>query len=380
VLILAVDTALAACSAAILDTDPGKLLAHRHEAMERGHAERLPLQVEAILAEAGLRARDIDRFAATRGPGSFTGVRIGLAMARGLALATGKPAIGVGTLDALAAAVPAPGNPPVAAAIDARRGEVYVQRFDGQPSTPRLLSHAGAAVLAGPAPVILTGTGAALLAPLIPGAALSSASPFPDAAMVARLAATLDPASHPPEPLYLRTADAKPPQHTAAAAAIAEAGAGECALLANLHAASFDTGWNEAEFAALLAMPGAIALVAGPSAQSPPVAFLLARAAAGEAEIVTIATAPAARRLGLARRLVEHLFALLEGRGAEAVFIEVAEGNSAARGLYDRLGFAICGRRPRYYDRGGGRTEDAIVMRRAIAPGGMAVAAAGRTA
>ncbi len=368
-LILAVDTALAACSAAILDTRSGRLLAHRYEAMERGHAERLPLQVAAILDDAGLRARDIGRFAATRGPGSFTGVRIGLAMARGLALATGQPCVGVGTLDAIAAAAPEAASAPVAAAIDARRGEVYVQRFAGAPSTPRLLRHAEAAALAGPAPVILAGTGAALLAPLIPGAAVSAASPVPDAATVARLAATLDPAGHAPEPLYLRTADAKPPPRAAAAIAIAEAGAEACALLATLHAACFDTGWSEAEFAALLAMPGAIALLAGPSPQSPPVAFLLARAGGGEAEIVTLGTAPAARRLGLARRLIEHLLALLDGRGAQTLFIEVADGNAPARALYERLGFAICGRRSRYYDRGGGRSEDAVVMRRPVASG-----------
>ena len=368
-LILAVDTALAACSAAILDTRSGKLLAHRREAMERGHAERLPLQVEAMLAETGLKARDIGRFAATRGPGSFTGVRIGLAMARGLALATGHPCVGVGTLDAIAAAVPDHGDAPLAAAIDARRGEVYVQRFDGGPSTPRLLRHAEAATLAGPAPVTLAGTGAGLLAPLIPGATVSAASPFPDAAVVARLAAALDPAQHAPEPLYLRTADAKPPPRAAAAIAIAEAGAGECAVLANLHAGCFDPGWSEAEFATLLAMPGAIALLAGSSPQSPPVAFLLARTAGGEAEIVIVGTAPAARRLGLARRLIEHLFALLDGRGVDAVFIEVADGNAPARALYERLGFAICGRRSRYYDRGGGRREDAVVMRRALACG-----------
>jgi ribosomal-protein-alanine N-acetyltransferase len=257
----------------------------------------------------------------------------------------------------------------VAAAIDARRGEVYVQRFAGESSTPRLLPLAEAAALAGPAPVALAGTGAALLLPLAPGAVLSSGSPFPDAATVARLAAGLDPASHPPEPLYLRTADAKPPQRSAAGTAIVEAGAGDCATLAGLHAASFDVAWSEADFAALLAMPGAVALLAAPSASSPPVAFLLARSAGGEAEIVTVGTAPAARRLGLAQRLIEHLMALLEGRGADAVFIEVAEGNAPARALYERLGFAPAGRRPRYYDRGGGRFEDAIVMRRAVSGG-----------
>ncbi|MFO1088667.1 MAG: tRNA (adenosine(37)-N6)-threonylcarbamoyltransferase complex dimerization subunit type 1 TsaB [Hyphomicrobiales bacterium] len=367
-LILAVDTALGACSAAIYDSASGRVLARRHEPMERGHAERLPLMVEEIFAEAGLGPEQIDRLAATSGPGSFTGVRIGLSMARGLALAIDKPAVGVGTLEAMAAAVSdAPAGAAVCAAIDARRGEVYVERFAaGAASTPRLLPLADAAAACGDGSVVLVGSGAPLLLPLLPEATLSAAPPVPDAVTVARLAATRDPHAHPPEPLYLRTADAKPPAKTAVDVAIVEAGAGDCALLSRLHDAAFDDGWSEEDFARLMAMPGAIALIAGPGTTAPPAAFLFARAAAGEAEIITIGTVPAARRHGLARRLVEHLFALLAGRGISELFIEVASRNAPAIALYRAMGFTACGRRARYYDLGGGDFDDALVMKRAL--------------
>ena len=84
---------------------------------------------QAVMARAGLAFADLDRIAATVGPGSFTGLRVGVAFAKGLALALGKPTVGIGTLEALAAQAPGLVFP----AIDARRGQLYLQAFDNQP-------------------------------------------------------------------------------------------------------------------------------------------------------------------------------------------------------------------------------------------------------
>ncbi|MGH6719008.1 MAG: tRNA (adenosine(37)-N6)-threonylcarbamoyltransferase complex dimerization subunit type 1 TsaB, partial [Alphaproteobacteria bacterium] len=127
--ILALDAATAMCSAAVLDD--GRVVAHRLERLGRGHAERLLPMVLEVLADAGLGFSALDRLAVTIGPGTFTGVRIGLATARGLALAADRPLIGVTTLetlafDALAFAAEAQS---VAAVVAAGRGRVYVQVF-----------------------------------------------------------------------------------------------------------------------------------------------------------------------------------------------------------------------------------------------------------
>src|SRR5437879_5620503 len=126
--VLAIDTALAACSAAVLDTDDGGLVASQSLPMTRGHAEALMPLLVRLMQDADLAFRDIDRVVVTTGPGSFTGLRVGIAAARGIALAAGKPAVGVSTLAALAA--PHLGeSSTVLAAIDARHGQVYLQVF-----------------------------------------------------------------------------------------------------------------------------------------------------------------------------------------------------------------------------------------------------------
>src|SRR3978361_1396056 len=98
-IVLGLDTALGACSVALLAD--GETLAHEHRTMQRGHAEALAPMFKPVMREAGLSFAALDRIAVTTGPGTFTGQRVGLAFARGLRLALGKPAIGVTTLDAI---------------------------------------------------------------------------------------------------------------------------------------------------------------------------------------------------------------------------------------------------------------------------------------
>lgn len=209
--ILALDTCLGACSVAVLVDDvPAATIV---EAMTRGHQERLGGMVAEAMADALLGFVDLDRIAVTIGPGSFTGLRVGLAFAKGLALASGRPWVGIGTLEAMAAS--AGGAGVVAACLDAGRGQVYLQVFvDGRAVTdPEVLSRdvVGARLSSvwTTGPLRLVGSGAALLAELAPGAEVIALT-APDPIAVARLASVDQPPLSPPRPLYLRAPDARP--------------------------------------------------------------------------------------------------------------------------------------------------------------------------
>jgi tRNA threonylcarbamoyladenosine biosynthesis protein TsaB len=221
VIILAVDTALGACSAALLSD--GRVLAHEHREMARGHAEALAPMVEDVMRRAACAFSEVERIGVTTGPGTFAGQRVGLAFARALALALKKPAIGVTTLDVMAAEALSRADAPrwAAAAADAKRGEIYLgaRTADASLLEPvliplseapsRLASFAGRN---GPA-LVLAGTAAEALVPLLRSSGLAPTDSLirqPDAIFVARLAAVA-PEGPPPKPLYLRPPDAKLP-------------------------------------------------------------------------------------------------------------------------------------------------------------------------
>src|SRR5437660_11769027 len=135
-LILAIDTALDACAAAVLDADASKIIAQESQAMKRGHAEALMPLIARVMKASGIAFAALDRVAATTGPGSFTGLRVGLSAARGIALAAGKPVVGVTTLTAYAAPIVSQnGEHPVISAIDARHDQVYFQVVAGDGSS-----------------------------------------------------------------------------------------------------------------------------------------------------------------------------------------------------------------------------------------------------
>jgi len=207
-IVLGLDTCLNACSVAVLDGET--VLAWRSETMARGHQERLAPMAQAVMAEAGLAFDRLDRIGATVGPGSFTGLRVGVAFAKGLASALSIPAVGVGALETLAAGA----SGLVAAVIDARRGQLYLQVFDGgaalmaPDALPLGTAAARLAELAMGRPLTLIGSGAPLLADVAPGAVVLTPEGC-DARLVARLAGSRAPA--PIRPLYLRAPDAKLP-------------------------------------------------------------------------------------------------------------------------------------------------------------------------
>jgi len=127
--VLVIDTALNACSVAIFDED--RPLAVRSEIMAKGHSERIGGFARDAARMAGVGFEAIDRIGVTVGPGSFTGLVVGLAFAQGLGEALGRPVIGLSTLRALVATAEPSDDAPIAAVIDARRGQVYVQTFTG---------------------------------------------------------------------------------------------------------------------------------------------------------------------------------------------------------------------------------------------------------
>jgi tRNA threonylcarbamoyladenosine biosynthesis protein TsaB len=214
--LLAVDTALGACSCAIVDD--ARVLAHRFEIMERGHAERLAPMVDEAMRESGLVFADLERLAVTTGPGTFTGQRVGLAFARGLRVALEIPLAGITTLEAMATAAIAETGAEYAVAIhDAKRNEVYFEllREDRTliPAAIAGFEDALAAIsnAARKATLAFAGTAAQAAAAEYDGEALLTAIRQPDALWVARIASTREASNEAPKPLYLRPPDARLP-------------------------------------------------------------------------------------------------------------------------------------------------------------------------
>lgn len=216
-LVLAIDTALEACSAAIFDSGQAAIVASETEIMARGHAEALMPLLDGVMREAGLDFFSLDRIAVTVGPGSFTGLRVGIAAARGIGLAARKPVVGITTLAALAAPyIAADPQRPVAAAIDGRHRHVYFQLFGAHGRvlmSPRIIPVEDAVHAAAGASARLVGSGAGMMAELWPDA--NGLPPIdqrgaPDIVWVARLAVEAQPQDAPPKPLYIRAPDARP--------------------------------------------------------------------------------------------------------------------------------------------------------------------------
>ena len=220
-LLLAFDTAGPECAAALADgivADAPRIVARRSERIGRGHAEALMPTIDAVLAEAGIDYADLQRIAVTMGPGSFTGVRVGIAAARALGLALDIPVVGVGTLQALGSATARSRSTGTAVAtLDAKRGELYLYAQEiasgavRLPATAMPIAAAADALRGSPEPLVLTGSGAPLLADALGGSDVTAAgtAESPEISDVALLGLAAAPGK-PPAPLYLRGADAKP--------------------------------------------------------------------------------------------------------------------------------------------------------------------------
>jgi len=222
--LLAIDTSQAAVSACIMGDDGG-ILARETLPMARGHAEALLPLLERLSKAAAVPFSTLGRIAVVVGPGSFTGIRIGIAAGRAIGLAAGVPVVGVSSLAAFAAPlIGREGAGVIAAAVDAKHGQVYVQGFTakGQPlAVPRITNVRDAVRTLGAGPLFFAGSGATMMAieawSLGAQAEVAGETVTPDIGFVARLGVLADPATAPARPYYLKPPDAKPQSNGAIA-------------------------------------------------------------------------------------------------------------------------------------------------------------------
>lgn len=226
-LVLAIDTALGHCAAAVLDTESKTLRAEETLPMQRGHAEALMPLIGRVMDKFAGGFEALDRIAVTTGPGSFTGLRVGISAARGFALAAARPVVGVSTLSAYAAPfMSEKADSPIIVAIDARHDHVYCQAFSANGAT--LIKAAvvpvdeairaarfGSPRLAGNAAKILADRWPDHFAPPL----VVDAEPGPAISWVAWVGAAANPTTAPARPFYLRAPDAKPSASAAVMAA-----------------------------------------------------------------------------------------------------------------------------------------------------------------
>ncbi|MFL2770818.1 MAG: tRNA (adenosine(37)-N6)-threonylcarbamoyltransferase complex dimerization subunit type 1 TsaB [Rhodospirillaceae bacterium] len=212
--ILAFDTTLSACSVALWCD--GNVEAESCKSMTYGQAEALVPAIEIVLSGADCAYHDIDRVAVTIGPGSFTGVRVGLAAARGLGVAMERPVIGVETTAVMAEEVQQKKpHEPIIVALDARRAELYIHRFGPGGialEDPLCMLPEAAAELLHDGYGTIIGDGANRLFPLVKKSYLCSGPAHPDPRVLAALAAARSDPINPPSPLYVRPPDATLPK------------------------------------------------------------------------------------------------------------------------------------------------------------------------
>lgn len=216
--VLAIDTSCGACSVAVYDGEARDIVASESRQMSRGHAEALAPMVQRVMGEVEGGFPTIGRIVVCTGPGSFTGIRVGLAMARAMALTLEVPVIGVSTLVAFAAPLlETPQSGVIGSVVDARHGHVYFQLFEsgGRPMfPPRVTSLRDAVRAIGGGPARLAGDAAGLVAEeaLRSGVEFdaSQAVASPDILSIARIGLVADPDSWPARPLYVKAPDATP--------------------------------------------------------------------------------------------------------------------------------------------------------------------------
>ena len=210
-MLLAIDTSGPFCSAALFDLTTSQFVFSRQDELGRGHAEHLMAMLEEEFQRTGTNWSELSRLAVVHGPGSFTGLRVGIAAARGFALALKIPCNTVSVFDALSHHH-AIGN--LACVLDARRGQVWMQCFDGQGKPLESPAAFAVETIAEAIPDSIkniAGSGSALLQSADEARFnILDACKAPPIEAVALFAANTAAASHPPKPLYLREPDAKP--------------------------------------------------------------------------------------------------------------------------------------------------------------------------
>ena len=217
-ILLALDASANLCSAALYDCGQRKILSSKSENIGRGHAERLMSLLAEVLENANLEYKDVGRIATTVGPGSFTGIRVGLATARGLALGLNIPVIGINALEAIAFQHNRDKNhakTPIIVTLDAKRGEIFTQIFSStsEPlTTPQAVALDQIRDFIPDQPIRIAGSGYQTIINAIGAQSYEFLSDQTAANIndIAKLANQMPVSSNKPSPLYLRSADAKP--------------------------------------------------------------------------------------------------------------------------------------------------------------------------
>ena len=212
-LTFALDTALSSCSVAIISGD--EVLSSKFQLLAKGHAEILPVMAAETFQEAGVTPSDLDRVVVVIGPGGFTGLRIGLSFARGLALGQKAKVVGVNSLEALAAAHTGHGQQLIAPIVDARRGEVYSALFDQELNclvSPFIATPEGAREQLKHASIgrelLIVGSGGQFVK--LQGVPCDDNAQHIDPIVLARIGTNKTCSDVPPSPIYLRAPDAAP--------------------------------------------------------------------------------------------------------------------------------------------------------------------------
>ncbi len=361
-IILAIETCFNRCATCLYDSAAGLVLASEQQEMERGQAEALAPMVQRVLDTAAVGIESVARVAVTTGPGTFTGLRIGLSFARALGLARNIPVIGLDSLRAVALSVEINDGAAMIAHKAGQSGFHYVLR-DIKSTSLEIMKSEHLQSLLKSWNGLLLGTGADELAGQAGNSLLKrdAARDLPNLRRLAAFAAGVAPPVSMPEPVYLREADAKP--QVAAQSPLRVAGSDDIAILAARHQQSFAKGWNEADLADMLSVAGTQALVI--ESQGHVAGFIMLRAILDEAEILTLTVLPALRQRGLGKTLLQGALASAHTNGVSSMFLEVNANNAAALALYKACGFMETGRRKGYYTTAQG-IEDAVLMAKEI--------------
>ena len=361
-IVLAIETCFNRCATCLYDSAAGLVLAGEQQEMERGQAEALAPMVQRVLDKAAVGIESVSRVAVTTGPGTFTGLRIGLSFARAFGLARNIPIIGLDSLRAVALSVEKNDGLAMIAHKAGQSGFHYVLR-DVKSSTLEIMKSEDLQSLLQSWNGLLLGTGADELTGQVMNSLLKrdAARDLPDLQRLAAFAADASPPATMPEPVYLREADAKP--QVAAHSPLHVASLDDIPTLAALHQQCFARGWNEADLAGMLSVAGTQALVI--ESQGKVVGFIMLRAIFDEAEILTLTLLPALRQRGLGKTLLQGALASVHTNGVSSMFLEVNANNAAALALYKACGFTETGRRKGYYTTPQG-IEDAVLMAKKI--------------
>lgn len=345
-LVLSIDSAGSSCAACVWRD--GKVLAAAEETMERGQDQRLMPLILEIMQKAGVDFNALDRIAVTRGPGSFTGLRIGLAAARGIGLAANKPVIGIDRFAIYREQMKEQKN--LLVVINSKRKELYCKFFSGKTSEEPVMMIPDEIWAFLEMKDEATMTGDIILQGSTPFHETKEKEVIVCAALAAE-AKTKDPA-YLPRPLYIRAPDVTFKKPT-----LQKISKEQAPLLAALHQESFGAaGWDTKQMAGSLALDTTEGWTA--TTHHDLTGFILCQFMPDAAEILTFCVKPDRQRQKIGEHLLRHATKEAKVRGIPKIFLEVAANNLTAIKLYEKLGFTISGRRAKYYKNG---TVDAVM-------------------